>query len=95
MTNLTKYYYAGHSYMGINYTYDSPCWTLHAFRTAKSRDNYVQAHYYNSDTGNIVMESVSARDAERIAGYAAIDALRAGSHPDCMLDMFGVVVHSD
>jgi hypothetical protein len=60
------HYYAAHSYMGLNYTYDSPCWVIYAFDTKSDRDNWVNNHTYN-DNGNLVAESVSADVARKIA----------------------------
>ena len=35
-----RHYYVASSYMGLNYTYDSPCWTLTAYDTiAEARAN--------------------------------------------------------
>lgn len=34
----TKKYYAASSYMGLNYTWDSPCWGFWSFDTAADRD---------------------------------------------------------
>lgn len=63
-------YYAGYSYMGVEYAYDSPCWCIHAFRSRKERDRWVTEHEYRD--GNRVAEAVSYRDAARIAGRECI-----------------------
>jgi len=33
-----KHYYLAQSYMGLNYTWDSPCWTLTAYDSKEERD---------------------------------------------------------
>lgn len=63
-----KTFYAGYSRMGVNFTYDSPCWSLFGFATKAARDKYVDENYYDADSGNIVMEAVSRKDAEKILG---------------------------
>jgi hypothetical protein len=73
---MTKNYYGAHSYMGTNYTYDSPCWVLHVFQSAKERDEWCNSNEYN-DQGNIVKESVSAKTACKIVGRKCIDDLCA------------------
>lgn len=65
MTN--KHYYAGHSYMGIKYTYDSPCWTAYTFDSKKERDQFVENGEYN-DQGNRVAEVIDRKTAYKIAG---------------------------
>lgn len=62
-----RHYYAGYSYMGINFTYDSPCWESFAFDSKKERDNWVNENRYN-DQGNIVAEAITRRVAFKIAG---------------------------
>lgn len=42
MTNH-KHFYAAHSYMGLNYTYDSSCWTLYAFDSKTERDTRIMS----------------------------------------------------
>lgn len=61
-----KHYYAGYSYMGINYTYDSPCWTAKVFFNKKDRDQWVEENEYN-DQGNLVMEAIPSKIAYKIA----------------------------
>lgn len=41
---MDKLYYLGHSYMGINYTYDSPCWEVYGFGSKKERDAGVESN---------------------------------------------------
>lgn len=60
-----KYYYAAHSSHGTNFTYDSPVWMVHAFKTKKERDNWVNADDYPN--GNPTRESVTAETAYKIA----------------------------
>jgi hypothetical protein len=63
-----RHFYAGHSYMGTNYTYDSPCWSAYAFSTKAERDEWLDKHSYKD--GNLVAEPISRRDAFRIAGIS-------------------------
>ena len=72
----TLLWYAGYSYMGINFTYDSPCWRVAVFRSKKERDKWVERNRYSQDTGNIVAEVITAKTAMKIAGYPAIKELR-------------------
>ena len=67
----TKHYYAAHSYMGINFTYDSPCWSAYVFYSKKERDQWVEDGKYN-DQGNLVKEAVSRKTAFKIAGLGSI-----------------------
>ena len=62
-----KYYYAGHSYMGLNYTYDSPCWMVYAFTSKADRDQWVSDNEYSQATGNYVAEAITADTARQIA----------------------------
>lgn len=64
---MTKLYYAGYSYMGVGYAYDSSCWTLHVFDSRQERNAWCE-DCYDPDTGNIVVEPVTRRAAERIIG---------------------------
>ena len=68
---MSKHYYAGYSYMGVNMTYDSPCWTLYAFDSKEERNEWISENEY--DNGNIKAESVTRREAERIMGGAPKD----------------------
>lgn len=62
---MNKYCYAAESYMGLNYTYDSPCWSLYAFPSRDARERWLRRHSYN-DQGNLVAEGVSRRVALKI-----------------------------
>ena len=64
---MTKHYYAAHSHMGLNYTYDSPCWLVYSFLSEWERDEWVKAHEYSQDTGNYVAEAVNYKTACKIA----------------------------
>jgi len=77
MSNLHRHYYAAHSYMGLNYTYDSPCWVVYAFDTLQERDQWVREHEYSQDTGNYVAKAVSARVALQIAPDLRTKSLHA------------------
>ena len=57
-----RHYYAASSYMGINYTYDSPCWSLQAFDSKIERDNWV-----DEDTQH--RESVDQKTARKICPW--------------------------
>ena len=59
---MHKHYYAAHSYMGLNYTYDSPCWTLTAFDDLEERDAYVAADSEHT-------EAVTAKSARKICPW--------------------------
>ena len=61
-----RHYYAGHSYMGVNFTFDSPCWTAYAFDTKSERDQYVEDNEYRD--GNRVTEIIDRKIAYKIAG---------------------------
>lgn len=63
---MSKQYYAAHSYMGLNFTYDSPCWKVYIFDTAKERDQWVETHEYNGQ--NYVAMAVSLKTAKKIIG---------------------------
>jgi len=62
-----KNYYAGHSYMGIDMSYDSDCWSVYMFETKTERDKWVWDNRY-SDQGNIVSEAISRKVAYKITG---------------------------
>ena len=64
-----RHYYAAHSYMGLNYTYNSPCWTLYAFDSVQERGAWVKDNEYSQDTGNYVAESVSNSTARKICPW--------------------------
>lgn len=64
---MSKKWYAGHSYMGVDFTYDSPCWTAYVFDSKAERDQWVHDNAYN-DRGNLVAESISRAVAYKIAG---------------------------
>jgi hypothetical protein len=68
----TKHYYAGDSYMGVNMSYDSPCWVAYAFGTRAERDQWLEDNKYN-DQGNITAEPISRRIAYKIAGVGKYD----------------------
>ena len=62
-----KHFYAAHSYMGTNFTYDSPCWIAYVFNSHQERDQWVGDGKYN-DQGNLVKEPVTRQIAFKIAG---------------------------
>ena len=63
----TRNFYAAHSYMGLNYTYDSPCWLVCSFLSKKERDEWVKDNEYSQDTGNYVAEKINFKTACKIA----------------------------
>lgn len=67
MTNTHRHYYAAHSYMGLNYTYDSPCWSLYAFDSAAERDAWLADNEYSN--GNLVAEAVTVKTARKISPW--------------------------
>lgn len=80
-----RYYYAAHSYMGLNYTYDSPCWVVYVFPTKQERDLWVDENEYDQSTGNYVAEAISCDTARKIAP----DLRRYYAFKDChrVIDM--------
>lgn len=62
-----RHFYAAHSYMGINYTYDSPCWSLYAFDSAGERDDWLKENKYSN--GNLVAEAVDISTARKICPW--------------------------
>ena len=67
MNNKKRFFYAAHSYMGLDYTYDSSCWLVYVFNNKKDRNNWVAKNEYNQESGNYVAMSVNARTACKIA----------------------------
>jgi hypothetical protein len=63
---MTKHYYAAHSDMGLNYTYDSPCWAVFVFENKAERDRWVKGKEYRQDTGNYVAMPVTLKVAKKI-----------------------------
>lgn len=62
-----RHYYAGLSDLGVNFTYDSGCWTAFVFDNKEDRDNWIEKNRYN-DHGNIVAEEIDRKTAYKIAG---------------------------
>lgn len=62
-----RHYYLGHSYMGINFTYDSPCWQVLVFDNKQKRNDYYKDHKWN-DQNNLVLEIIPAKIAYKLAG---------------------------
>ena len=60
-----KNYYAGYSYMGLNFTYDSPCWQVLAFSNKQDRENYIKKYGY--DGQKYVVETINKKTACKIA----------------------------
>lgn len=68
---MHKHYYAAHSYMGLNYTYDSPCWSLFCFDSVSERDAWLKSHEYN-EQGNLVAEAVNIETVRKICPWLKI-----------------------
>jgi len=62
-----RFFYAARSTMGVNFTYDSPCWYAYRFESAKARDAWVDEHEYKDS--NRVAEAVSRKIAMKIIGF--------------------------
>ena len=60
-------YYGAYSYMGVNFTYDSPCWTAYGFDSKAERDAWVADGEYN-DQSNRVKTAISRKEAQTMAG---------------------------
>lgn len=64
---MQKHYYVGCSYMGLDYTYDSPCWKACKFDTKKERDEWLRKNEYNAESSKYVAEKITFADALTIA----------------------------
>lgn len=62
-----RYFYAGQSYMGTNFSYDSPCWKAYRFESKKARDEFVSKNEYKD--GNRVTEEITQKTAMKIIGF--------------------------
>ena len=71
--NKTRYFYAAVSDMGIGYTYDSPCWMVLAFQTAKSRNEYVAK---NPEKAKVVTRNEACKIAPELRTKSPHDAWR-------------------
>lgn len=79
--------------MGINFTFDSPCWVLHVFSSKNERDNYVKKHEY-SENGNRVFVAVTAKEAASIVKSEALKELRENkSHDKIMEEYSRIFIH--
>jgi len=67
MDNKKRFFYAAHSYMGLDYTYNSPCWLVYIFNSKKDRDSWVSKNEYSQESGNYVAMAVNAKTAYKIA----------------------------
>lgn len=63
---MVRMYYAGHSYMGLNMTYDSSCWEVFGFDTKKERDAWVEEHEYSIQASQYVAAAITHKIAMRI-----------------------------
>ena len=64
---MNKKYYAGHSYLGTNFSYDASCWTVYAFNSSAERNTWIDRCEYNNQ-GNLVAEVISRKIAYKITG---------------------------
>lgn len=62
---MMKHFYAAHSSMGLNFTYDSPCWFVYAFNSAQERDTWLAKNQY--DGQKYVAKAVERSEAIKIA----------------------------
>ena len=63
---MTRYYYAGYSDMGTNYTYNCACWQAYAFSSKNERDAWIRKNEYKD--GNRVAKIIDRRAAYKIIG---------------------------
>jgi hypothetical protein len=63
-----KKFYAGKSYMGTNYTYDSECWSAYVFDNKTERDEWVKNNEWDQNTSQYVAEAITRKAAYQIAG---------------------------
>lgn len=77
MSTATRPYYAVHSYMGLDYTIDSPCYVAYQFADKTSRDAWVADNEYSD--GQYVARAATKAEAYKVAGvnsahkYAALE----------------------
>ena len=72
---MSKYYYVGHSYMGLNFTYDSPCWRVYKFASMELMRFYLEHNERDENTGNYVAQRISRKTAEKIGPLEEADEL--------------------
>lgn len=65
---MNKHYYVGHSYMGTNYTYESPCWVVYSFDSYADRKEWLNKNWCN-DQGNRVAQAITRKEAFEIIGF--------------------------
>jgi hypothetical protein len=70
-------FFAGYSYMGVNFTYGSPCWSVFMFGSKKDRDEWVAQNEYAD--GNVKAQAITQKIAYRILGVTPA-RLRQGWH---------------
>jgi hypothetical protein len=63
---MEKKYYAAHSYMGTDYTFNSPCWVAYQFNSKADRDAWLEGNEYKD--GKRVAQSVTRKSVEQIVG---------------------------
>ena len=63
---MNRHYYGAYSYMGVNYTFDSPCWTAYQFNSKTERDAWVASGGYQD--GNRVKTAIKRADVDKIIG---------------------------
>lgn len=76
--------YAVHSYMGLDYTIDSPCYVAYQFDDKASRAAWLDEHAYSD--GQYVARAATKAEAYKVAGvnsvhkYAAREAGDGRAH---------------
>lgn len=53
--------------MGLNYTYDSPCWKIYEFEGKQEMEKYLDHHEYKD--GKFVAQQVTKKIAMKIAKH--------------------------
>jgi hypothetical protein len=80
--------------MGINFTFDSPCWQLMVFDSAAERDAWLSDNQYN-DQGNLVAEAETASNAAKLIGSAAYRDLCNGDYRSLQQESSRVIFVQD
>ena len=58
-------FYVAYSYMGLNFTYDSPCWSVIVFENKNIRKKWMDKNAYKD--GRAVAEICNYNTAKKIA----------------------------
>ena len=65
-----KWFYAGHNPYGINFAYNSPGWSVHAFPSKAERDAWVKRYCLDDSKSKVVAEAVTSQTAYKLAGVS-------------------------